>query len=101
MFVVNSNTEQDLCLFAECKRVFDLFDRDHDGTISPQEVKEVLNSVGRRLSISHIQDMMKEVDTDGKYPYYGIHSSARYCIAKILITGKDRVPTHMCIRVAH
>lgn len=50
---------------AECREVFDLFDKDKDGSISTAELDEILRALGANPTPSEIQEMINEVDTDG------------------------------------
>ena len=50
---------------AECKEVFELFDRDKDGSISIHELGNILRSLGVNPTLSELQLMINEVDTDG------------------------------------
>ncbi|KIY52148.1 calmodulin, partial [Fistulina hepatica ATCC 64428] len=49
----------------ELKDAFSLFDKDHDGTITIDEIRTFMNSLGQSPSEAEIQRMIKEVDTDG------------------------------------
>ena len=53
----------------ECKEVFDLFDKDKDGSITAKELVNVSESLfGQRPSMEEISSMIREVDlnADGK-----------------------------------
>ena len=53
--------------FLEYKEAFSLFDRDGDGTITTEELGAVMRSLGQHPTESELQDMINEVDTDGKF----------------------------------
>ena len=43
-----------------------MFDKDGDGTITTQELGEVLKNMGHNPSEADLEEMLKEVDEDGK-----------------------------------
>ena len=45
---------------------FDAFDRDRDGTISPQEFRAGINALGLRLSNQQIEDAIRLMDPSGR-----------------------------------
>lgn len=49
----------------ELRRAFQVFDRDNSGTISTDELRDVLKSVGENLSETELDEMMRQVDVDG------------------------------------
>uniref|UniRef100_A0A8C4SUL1 EF-hand domain-containing protein n=1 Tax=Erpetoichthys calabaricus TaxID=27687 RepID=A0A8C4SUL1_ERPCA len=51
---------------AEIKEAFSLFDRDGDGTITTRELGTVIRSLGQTATDQVLQDMVNEVDVDGK-----------------------------------
>ena len=56
-----------LCFFfSEYKQAFSLFDKDGDGCITREELGVVMNTLGLNPSAKELQDMLNEVDTDGK-----------------------------------
>ncbi|XP_069118561.1 calmodulin-like [Argopecten irradians] len=44
---------------------FRLFDRDGNGSISPEELKQVMANLGEKLTDEELDSMIKEADTDG------------------------------------
>ena len=61
---------------AEFKEAFSLFDKDGDGTITTKELGTVMRSLGQNPTEAELQDMINEVDADGKNVY--IQSFARF-----------------------
>ncbi|XP_064652330.1 neo-calmodulin-like [Lineus longissimus] len=55
----------------EMKEAFEVFDKNGDGYISPDELKSVLENLGEKFSDDEVEDMMREADTDndGKINY--------------------------------
>merc|ERR1719478_1281454 len=50
---------------AEYKEGFSHFDKDGDGTISSKELGTVMKNLGQNPSPIELQEMIKQVDTDG------------------------------------
>ncbi|XP_029409979.1 calmodulin-like [Nannospalax galili] len=50
----------------EFKVAFSIFDKDGDGTITTKELGIVLKSLGQNPTEAELQDMIDEVDADGK-----------------------------------
>lgn len=55
-----------LFLSLEFKEAFSLFDKDGDGTITTKELGTVMRSLGQNPTEAELQDMINEVDADGK-----------------------------------
>uniref|UniRef100_A0A8D2JFL3 EF-hand domain-containing protein n=1 Tax=Sciurus vulgaris TaxID=55149 RepID=A0A8D2JFL3_SCIVU len=51
---------------AEFKEAFFLFVKDSDGTITTKELGTVMRSLGQNPTEAELQDMINEVDADGK-----------------------------------
>lgn len=49
----------------ELKAAFKIFDADGNGSITVQELKQVLDNLGERLTEEEVGEMIKEADTDG------------------------------------
>lgn len=49
----------------ELKEVFAVFDKDGDGYISVDELKQALNNLGERLTNEELKAMMEAADEDG------------------------------------
>ncbi|KAF4967882.1 hypothetical protein F66182_17900, partial [Fusarium sp. NRRL 66182] len=50
---------------AELRAAFEVFDRDGSCTISADEMRHVMKSIGDELTDAEIEEMIKEADTDG------------------------------------
>ena len=55
-----------ICISSEFKEAFSLFDKDGDGTITTKELGTVMRSLGQNPTEAELQDMINEVDADGK-----------------------------------
>lgn len=44
-----------------------MFDKDGDGTVSTEELGEVMRSMGQNPTEKELMDMIAEVDVDGTY----------------------------------
>lgn len=51
---------------AELREAFSLFDKDGSGTISNEELEVVMKSLGQNPTEEELQEMIREVDVDGK-----------------------------------
>ncbi|GAA5845462.1 hypothetical protein JCM11251_003390 [Rhodosporidiobolus azoricus] len=50
---------------AEMRQAFSLFDKDRSGSISAEELKHVMESLGERLTDDEVKEMISAVDKDG------------------------------------
>ena len=53
-------------ILTEFKDAFSLFDKDGNGTISKDELGMVMKSIGRNPTEQELQDMINDVDADGR-----------------------------------
>ncbi|KAJ3699979.1 hypothetical protein LUZ61_003684 [Rhynchospora tenuis] len=49
----------------EMKEAFEVFDKDHNGLISPNELRHVMMNLGENLTDDELAQMIREADTDG------------------------------------
>lgn len=64
---------------AEFKEAFSLFDKDGDGTITTKELGTVMRSLGQNPTEAELQDMINEVDADGKHCWVVYGGSLETC----------------------
>ena len=62
--------------FSEFRIAFNLFDKDGGGTIEARELVDVLKNMGQNLTESDIEEMIQEVDEDGRGIIHIISSSS-------------------------
>ena len=60
--MVETLTEE---LIAEYKATFDLFDKDRDGKITPQELADMMKNLGQKVNEIEVTEMIQEVDLSG------------------------------------
>ena len=58
----SSLTEEQI---ADCKEAFSLFDKDGDGSISCDELRTVMTSLGENPTTMELEEMIQGVDSDG------------------------------------
>lgn len=49
----------------ECREIFDLFDKNKDGTISIEEIGDVMRGLGACPTQAEVQELLEQVDQDG------------------------------------
>lgn len=49
----------------ELREAFQVFDKDGNGYISKEELHQVMNNLGEKLTDEEIADMIREADVDG------------------------------------
>lgn len=54
------------CILAEIREAFNVFDKNGDGIVSCKELGTVMRSLGQNPTDAEVQDMINEVDADGK-----------------------------------
>ena len=54
-----------ICFLSEFNVMFSLFDKNGDGTITTKDLGTVMRSLGQIPTEFELQDLAKEVDTDG------------------------------------
>ena len=52
-------------IFFDCYHIFKLFDRDGSGTIDIQEMRAVLNELGKKVDNKELERLMNDLDNDG------------------------------------
>lgn len=60
---------KDPLLSPELREAFRLFDKDGDGSISTEELGTVMRNLGQFPSMDELNQMLKEIDIDGKCIY--------------------------------
>lgn len=63
---LQSNKEDFNILFTEFREAFRLFDKDGDGSITKDELGRVMRSLGQFARSEELQEMLQEIDSDGK-----------------------------------
>merc|ERR1711910_137111 len=63
--LMEGKRDMDQLLNAEFKEAFDEFDKDHSGTISPEELLGVLRAMGQNPTEDELLNLVLEVDIDG------------------------------------
>lgn len=46
---------------------FKFFDKDNSGYITAEELKQVLDSIGQKLSKAEIEEIIRQADVDGDH----------------------------------
>ena len=76
--------------FAEFRAAFELFDKDHSGAISKEELGTVMRNLGMNPTDEELHEQIRMHDADGTYTSHGRspHLSTfeiRLSLAKILV----------------
>lgn len=50
----------------EFREAFRLFDKDGDGSITKEELGSVMRSLGQFARVEELQEMLQEIDIDGR-----------------------------------
>ena len=63
----------------QVREAFHLIDHDGGGTISANELKQVMKNLGDNLSHREVEDMIREIDLDGdgEIDYQGTYGHSR------------------------
>jgi len=73
----------------EIKEAFKVFDKNGDGFIEASELRQVMQSLGEKLTEEEVEDMIKEADVDGdgrvNYQEFAPYVSA--CLNTHLLTN--------------
>lgn len=78
-----------LFLPLEFKEAFSLFDKDGDGTITTKELGTVMRSLGQNPTEAELQDMINEVDADGKCQKDGSNAECSKYMSSVLRVYKE------------
>jgi calmodulin len=65
MMPAASRNERDENAEEEMREAFMIFDSDGNGTISAEELRQIMQNLGETLTNEEIEDMVKEADLDG------------------------------------
>lgn len=65
LFILNN-------FITEFREAFRLFDKDGDGCITKEELGTVMRSLGQFARVEELQEMLQEIDVDGKYNLHSI-----------------------------
>lgn len=66
MFRNKIERDSKIFLVSEFREAFRLFDKDGDGSITKEELGRVMRSLGQFARTEELQQMLQEVDVDGK-----------------------------------
>ncbi|CAC5372058.1 CALM [Mytilus coruscus] len=65
LFERTTNSERSAKVVSDFKEVFELFDKDGDGTITTKELDTVMRSLGQNPTENEVKEMVQKVDKDG------------------------------------
>ncbi|VDH98383.1 Hypothetical predicted protein [Mytilus galloprovincialis] len=65
LFEKTTHSERSAKVVSDFKEVFELFDKDGDGTITIKELDTVMRSLGQNPTENEVKEMVQKVDTDG------------------------------------
>jgi calmodulin len=65
MMPAASRNERDENAEEEMREAFQIFDSDGNGTISAEELRQIMKNLGENLTDEEINDMVNEADLDG------------------------------------
>ena len=63
-----------MCHVTAFREAFAIFDRDHDGSITLKELATTMRALGQNPTEGELQDMIDEVDADGKWRHCSFYS---------------------------
>ncbi|XP_063430889.1 neo-calmodulin-like isoform X2 [Mytilus trossulus] len=62
---MTTHSERSAKVVSDFKEVFELFDKDGDGTITIKELDTVMRSLGQNPTENEVKEMVQKADTDG------------------------------------
>ncbi|XP_063430888.1 neo-calmodulin-like isoform X1 [Mytilus trossulus] len=65
LFEKTTHSERSAKVVSDFKEVFELFDKDGDGTITIKELDTVMRSLGQNPTENEVKEMVQKADTDG------------------------------------
>lgn len=65
-FIINNALTALFLIIVEFREAFRLFDKDGDGCITKEELGTVMRSLGQFARVEELQEMLLEIDVDGK-----------------------------------
>ncbi|CAG2065091.1 unnamed protein product [Timema podura] len=79
-------------LFHRHVEAFRLFDKDGDGSITQEELGRVMRSLGQFARGEELQQMVLEVDVDGKYTRYVLLFHRHVCMGNVSMLNSVLTP---------
>ena len=77
----------------EIREAFKVFDRDNNGFISAAELRNVMTSIGEKLTDDEVDEMIKEADQDGDGRIDCMKSA---CIGEAALTNNYTQTMNLC-----